>query len=192
MRTTEGYLALITSEHNEKPRFMATVEASVAPFASLQATMRKFVEDFDLDTAIGYQLDVIGIWVGVTRRVAVPLDGFYFTWDDTVQTGWDSGVWIGIGDPLSGFTDLPDDLYRSVLRAKIRANNWKGDIPGAYEIVQQAFPSVGSGLTITDNQNMTMTVTIQASALPAVERALITEGYIPFKPAGVTANYVTV
>ena len=192
MRTTEGYLALVTSEHNDKPRFMATVEASVAPFASLQATMRKFIKDFDLDTATGVQLDTVGLWVGVTRRVAVPLDGYYFTWDDTVQTGWENGVWIGIGDPLAGFTNLPDGLYRAVLKAKISANKWQGDIPGAYEIVQQAFPSLGAGLTITDNQDMTMTVTIDENALPAVERAIITEGYIPFKPAGVTAEYVTV
>lgn len=192
MRTTAEYLALVTSEHNQKPRFMATVEASVAPFASLQATIRKFVRDFDLDSAVGVQLDAVGLWIGVTRRVAVPLDGFYFTWDDTVQTGWDNGVWIGLGDPLAGFTDLPDDLYRAVLRSKIRANNWKGDVPGAYEIVQQAFPTLGAGLTITDNQDMTMTVTIDDDALPAVELAIITQGYIPFKPAGVTANYVTV
>lgn len=192
MRTAEQYLALITSEHNEKPRFVATVKASVAPFAALQATVRKFVQDFDLDNAIGRQLDTVGLWVGVTRRVEVPLDGFYFTWDDTAQTGWDNGVWIGLGDPLAGFTDLPDDIYRAVLRAKIRANNWKGDVPGAYEIVQQAFPTLGAGLTIQDNQDMTMTVTIGEDALPAVERAIITQGYIPFKPAGVTANYVTV
>jgi hypothetical protein len=192
MRTTAEYLALITSEHNTKPRFVATVEASVAPFAALQVVMRKFVQDFDLDSAIGSQLDAVGLWIGVTRRVAIPLEGFYFTWDDTVQTGWDNGVWIGLGDPLSGFTDLPDDIYRAVLKAKVRANNWKGDIPGAYEIVQQAFPTLGAGLTIQDNQDMTMTVTIDEDALPAVERAIITEGYIPFKPAGVTANYVTV
>jgi hypothetical protein len=192
MRTTAEYLALITSEHNEKPKFVATVEASVAPFAALQSTMRKFVRDFDVDSAIGVQLDIVGLWIGVTRIVAVPLDGYYFTWDDTVQTGWDNGVWIGIGDPTAGFTNLPDDLYRAVLKAKIRANNWKGDIPGAYEIVQQAFPTLGAGLTITDNQDMTMTVTIDEDALPAVERAIITQGYIPFKPAGVTAEYVTV
>ncbi len=189
--TTDEYLALITTEHQNRPRFMATVQASVAPFAALQALMRSYIPAFDVDSARGQQLDIVALWVGVTRRVAVPIEGFYFSWDDTVANGWDAGIWKGIGDPDAGFVDLPDDLFRSVIKAKIEANQWKGDIPGAYRILDAAY-GVGDNITIEDNQDMTMTVTITEGALAPVQEAVITQGYIPIKPAGVEAEYVTV
>lgn len=189
--TTDEYLALITQEHATKPKFVATVAASVAPFSKIQEVMRKFVSDFDVDTAIGVQLDIVGLWVGVSRTIGVPISGYYFTWDDTVADGWDSGVWKGIGDPDAGFTQLPDDIYRAFIKAKIQANHWRGDIAGAYDIISAAL-SVDNVVKIVDNHNMTMTVQVTANALPAIEQAIVMAGYLPIKPAGVQATYVTV
>lgn len=189
--TTTEYIDLITSEHRDKTKFVNTVSVSVSPFAKLQEVMRGFVSDFDVDTAIGVQLDIVALWVGVTRRVGIPIDGFYFTWDDVVADGWDNGVWKGIGDPDSGFVVLPDDLFRSLIKAKIQANHWRGDVAGAYDIINEAL-SVNDVVKIVDNHNMTMTVQIQANALPAVEQAILEAGYLPIKPAGVQAIYETV
>ncbi len=189
--TTDEYISLITQEHIDKPKFVATVTASVSPFAKLQETMRKFISDFDVDSAIGVQLDTIGIWVGVSRRIGIPIAGYYFTWDDVASDGWDNGVWKGIGDPDSGFTTLPDDLYRALIKAKIEANSWRGDIPGAYHIINTAL-SVDNVVRIVDNQDMTMTVRVQGGVLPSAEQAIVTAGYLPIKPAGVKANYVVV
>lgn len=189
--TTDEYLALITQEHTTKPKFVATVSASVAPFSKLQEVMRKFVSDFDVDTAIGVQLDQVGLWVGVSRTIGVPIAGYYFTWDDVVADGWENGVWEGIGDPSSGFVNLPDDLFRSLIKAKIQANHWIGNISGAYDIINEAL-SVDGVVKIVDNQDMTMTVRVTANALPSVEQAIVTAGYLPIKPAGVQATYVLV
>lgn len=187
--TTDEYLALITTEHQERPRFKATVAASVSPFAKVQQVLRSLIPAFDVDSATGQQLDIVALWIGVTRRIAVPLEDYYFTWDDVVADGWENGVWQGIGDPDSGFVNLPDDLFRLLIKGKILANQWRGDIPGAYDILDAVF-DVGSDITITDNQDMTMTVTIVAGSLPSVEQAILTQGYIPIRPAGVLANYV--
>lgn len=189
--TTDEYVDLITDEHRSKPKFVATVTASVDPFSKLQQVMRGFVKDFDVDTAVGVQLDAIALWVGVTRAIGVPIAGYYFSWDDVVSDGWDNGVWKGIGDPDSGFVILPDDLFRSLIKAKIQANQWRGDIAGAYKIINEAL-SVDGVVKIVDNQNMTMTVRVTGGALPAVEQAIVTAGYLPIKPAGVKANYVIV
>lgn len=187
--TTDEYLALITTEHQNRPRYIATVQASVSPFAALQSLMRSYVPAFDVDSAIGQQLDIVALWVGVTRRIGTPIEGFYFSWDDTAANGWDAGVWKGIGDPDFGFINLPDDLFRSVIKSKIEANQWKGDIPGAYRILEAAY-GVGNNITIQDNQDMSMTVTITEGVLAPVQEAVITQGYIPIKPAGVSADYV--
>lgn len=191
MTTTAGYLDLITDEHKERPKFVATVTATVAPFAKLQEVMRKFIRDFDVDEAIGVQLDIVALWVGVTRRIGIPLTGYYFSWDDVVSDGWENGVWKGIGDPDSGFVNLPDDLFRSLIKAKIQANHWRGDIAGAYDIINEAL-SVDGVVKIVDNQNMTMTVRVTSGALPSVEQAIVTAGYLPIKPAGVQATYTLV
>ena len=82
------YTAKITSEHNQKPNFMGVVFNNTKPFASVQEFLGTYMQSFDLDTAIGAQLDVIGEWVGRTRYVGIPLSGVYFSWDDLPSIGW--------------------------------------------------------------------------------------------------------
>jgi hypothetical protein len=77
--TVETYLNLITSQHRDKPKFVATVQATVSPLVALQDTLKGLVQDYDLDTAIGQQLDIIGQWAGVTRNLNTPLTGVYLT-----------------------------------------------------------------------------------------------------------------
>jgi hypothetical protein len=182
------YLALITSAHAEKPRFMATVESSVAPFAAIQDVLKSLPAAFDIDTAVGVQLDTIGVWVGRSRRIDAALVGVYFAWDDTDATGWESGVWQGVYDPDSGLVDLPDDSYRRLLRAKIAANSWDGSIPDAYAVWESAFDA-GSFILMQDNQDMSMVVGIAGSLLSAVDKALLVGGYLNLKPEGVRISH---
>ena len=189
--TKDEYLALITSEHSDKPKFEATVGATVAPLARLQEVLGSLIKEFDIDSAVGVQLDVIGQWVGRSRRIDTPLTGVYFSWDDVTKDGWDSGIWKGPYDPDSGLVDLPDDAYRLLLKAKVAANNWDGTIPQAYEIWTTAF-GTDTYLLIQDNQDMSMVVGIAGIPLTAVEQALLTNGYIPLKPEGVRIQYYAV
>lgn len=188
--TKDEYLALITSEHSDKPKFEATVGATVAPLARLQEVLGSLIQEFDIDSAVGVQLDIIGQWVGRPRRIDAPLVGAYFTWDDLASDGWDSGIWKGPFDPDSGLVDLPDDSYRVLLKAKIAANSWDGTIPGAYEIWATIFTN--SHLIIQDNQDMSMVVGIAGQPLSIVDQALLTNGYIPLKPEGVRIQYYAV
>jgi len=191
MTTESQYLGLITTEHKQRPKFIATLSAVAGSMAALQEVLASFKGEFDVDTAIGAQLDIIGIWVGISRRVAIPLVGVYFTWNDTVATGWNSGVWKGEFDPVSGLTSLPDDSYRILIKAKIAANAWDGSIPGAYTVWQAAFGD-DAVILIQDNQDMSMVVGIVNTELSAVTLALLTGGYIPLKPAGVRIDYYAV
>lgn len=189
--TTADYLALITNAHQGKPCFAQTVTASVAPLAKVQSALDGLIQDFDLDTAIGVQLDIIGQWVGRSRRIQTPLTGVYFTWGGAADVGWGSGIWQGPYDPDSGLVDLPDDAYRTLLRAKIAANRWDGSIPQAYVVWAAAFPG-SIILAIQDHQDMSMTINAAGTPLSVVEKALLINGYIPLKPEGVriAAYYV--
>jgi len=186
--TDEEYLNLITSEHRGKVKFEATVLANVSPLSYLQTVMAEFPADFDIDQAIGVQLDAVGIWIGRSRRVDIPLTGVYFSWDDVASTGWESGSWQGQFDPDSGLVDLPDDAYRVLLKAKIAANRWDGTIPGAYAVVDSAFGD-GTYILIQDNQDMSMSIGISGISLSAINQAVLLGGYLPLKPEGVRIQY---
>ena len=197
-RAPEEYSALITSEHADKPKFVSTVELAVAffsPLSSMQIFTEYFtsidpIEPYAGDGAYGVMLDWIGQWVGITRRVPVPITGVYFTWDDTAATGWDSGVWQGEFDPDSGIVELPDEDYRILIRAKIVANNSNGTTQDIYNILDAAFP--GIVIDITDNLDMTMEVTYTIADFTPVQRALLINDLIPIKPAGVGITYTGV
>jgi hypothetical protein len=183
------YTELITSEHNQRPKYMAMVEAVTEPVADLQAFLKSIPGYFDLDTAIGVQLDILGEWIGRSRKVKVPIAGVYFSFDDTATVGWDSGVWKGEFDPDSGLVELPDDSYRLLLKAKVAANRWDGTIPSAYDIWEEAFANTGALIIIQDNQDMSMVVGIAGATLDIVSQTILTQGYIPLKPEGVRINY---
>lgn len=188
MAASSDYTGLITSEHADKSKFMAMVGAVAGMFADSQNFLASLTPAFDLDTAIGAQLDVLGIWIGVSRRIAVPIANVYFSWD-TAGVGWDQGVWKGTFDPGSSISVLDDDTYRLVLRAKIGANNWDGSIITAAPILSEIFGDSGTYVQIYDNGDMSFNIYIMGPPPSALKMALISGGYIPIKPAGVRANY---
>ena len=189
--TDEEYTGLLTSAHGTKPRFVATVSTITAPCAKLQAELVALRQAFDLDTAIGVQLDTIGLWVGQSRRVPVPLTGVYFAWGGAPSVGWGAGVWKGQFDPATALVDLPDDLYRALLKAKVILNRWSGSYVEAYAAWLHAF-GPEHVVAILDHQDMSMTISMSGTPLSEAQRALIVHGAIHFKPHGVRVNYVTV
>lgn len=190
MNTLETYQKLITSEHRDKPKFMATVDISAKFYVHLQNVMFSFIEKFDLDSATGKQLDIIGEWVGASRFIDSPLTGVYFEWSGAASVGWSFGVWQSEFSPTSGLTSLPDDIYRTLIRGKIAANRWDGTIPSAYDIWESVFPN--NTLVIQDNQNMTMTIAVVGEVLDTLTKQLILGGYIPLKPEGVGVEFYAI
>ena len=176
------YTNLLTSEHNQKPNFVASVTASVQPFADALAVLSTFPTLFDIDTAVGSQLDVVGEWIGASRELAIPLTGVYFAFD-TAGVGFDQGTWLGPYDSTTALTSLPDDAFRTLLRAKIANNQWSGTVPDAYALLDNLF--AGNTVLIQDNGDMTMLLGIAGATLPAVQQALLENGYLDIKPVGV-------
>lgn len=184
-----AYTDRITSEHADKPKFMALVEAMTGSVQSITDLANALPRLFDLDHAEGPQLDAVGEWVGLTRGISAPIDDVYFSWD-TADVGWDQGVWRRVGDASNGVSVLDDQTYRLLLRAKIEANHWDGSMEKSVAILQKIFGPIGLTASITDNQDMTMTVTIAGPGVPPIYKALINGGYLPIKPVGVSVSYV--
>lgn len=184
MTTLEEYLDLVPAEHRNKPKFVAMLTALLTPFVETQELLAHLSLDFDVDTAVGSQLDVVGMWVGVSRVISTPLTGVYFSFD-TAGVGLDQGTWFNEFDPVDGLTVLPDDAYRTLLRARIANNQWDGTIPGAYEVWDSAFSGTGVGILIQDYGNMHMLFALTGPVPDALTLSLFTGGYLNVKPAGV-------
>ena len=153
------YTELITNYHAGKPLFYQHVDLSTRPLIDVAGTVSGAVAAFDIDTAIGAQLDVLGEWIGRSRTVATPIDGIYLSFD-TERVGWDQGLWQGPFDPDDGFIDLSDDVYRVVLKTKIGINNWDGKNDTLPDIINSALEGTGVRIAIVDNQDMTVSVWI--------------------------------
>jgi hypothetical protein len=184
------YLALITSEHAAAPKFRAAVAILAQWGADRVALINSLPAAFDLDLAIGAQLDRLGERIGITRYVQVPLVGVYFAWG-TAGVGWGQGTWLGPFDPTTGQVALADDAYRQLLRFKVAANQWDGTIPGAYAAFGQLLAGTGAEALIQDYGDMTMAFALLGPIPSAVLQALFQEGALILRPAGVRATIFT-
>lgn len=188
MATVQDYLNLITSQHRDKTRFISMVGLDVSLPARVQDLLKQMIALFDVDLAVGDQLDIIGEWVGISREIAVPIPGVYFTWDGSDPfVGWDYGVWRDDREPTE-ITTLPDDVYRTFVKAKIAANRWDGSLENLYDVWDSVFTDIN--IFIQDNQNMTYNIGFTGRPVDSLTLALIQGGYLPLKPEGVRVNII--
>lgn len=155
------YLNLVTSQYRLSPKFNALLKVLLRKFDDVTNCMVKLDTAFDLDSAIGVQLDSLGIVAGVGRTVNFQPTG---------------GV-----SPI-----LDDDTYRILIKAKIIQNQWDGTRATLYTSWRQLFPN--GTIIIADNQNMTATVLITGS-FTSITKDLIANGYIVPRPEGVQYTY---
>lgn len=150
------YLAIITSQFRNDPKYMAFIAMLVQPFVDRQNLVASFPEKFDLDLAEGQQLDWVGLWVGQER-----------------------------GLPIAGeeLLVLNDTDYLQLLKATIAANYFQGTIASAKAVWDIAFGP--NQIAIQDNQDMTILFLWLGATLTTIQRAMIHNGYFSLKPAGV-------
>jgi len=146
--TVEYLLDYVTSEHSDKPRYMQTVALSVQPYIDSENVALSYRTLFDLDTAVGEQLDMLGQWVGITRYIAEPIDLFFSL--DHSDLGFDAGKWQTPHELSMRLVRLDDEHYRILLRARIVSNHWDGTIPGAYKAWDTLFAGTGYQVYIQD------------------------------------------
>ena len=150
---------------------------------------------WNVDTAIGYGLDVWGRIVGVTRVLQVASDvyfGFAEADDVTSISPFnDAGPFYSGGAITSNFA-LSDQAFRLLIFAKALANITDGSIPAINRILRNLFPGRGN-CYVTDGQDMTMTYTFEFTPpLTPVEFAIVSQSGVLPRPAGVRATVVQI
>lgn len=181
------YTDLLPNRNVNKPKFKAWISALTTEVGLIADTILGIPVKFDVDTAIGVQLDADGLWVGASRRVEVPLAIFFSL--DTPGLGFDEGVWKGPFDPDSGVQTLDDKTFRAVIKSRIAANNWDGTTSMYQTLAVDALAGTGTVLIATDNQDMTMTVHVSGTPLTPIMQAVLEAGQLVTKPGGVSISY---
>jgi hypothetical protein len=175
-----------------QPDFIAVMQALLQPIVDQQNVTNALPNLYNLDVAVGSQLDTTGQWIGPTRVVQVPPTGIFFSFD-TTGLGFDQGAWapVGVGGTNTVAYELPDDEYRLLLYATVAANHWDGTVPGGEAVLNQFWNPLGYSEYIIDHQDMTIAFLLIGPVPNAVTGTLYKGGYLDVVAAGVgvTAHY---
>lgn len=160
MALKDSYLSLITSQHKDKPKYSAMMSALLQHSEDIFSVAVYMDDEFDLDSAVGAQQDILGEIVGQSRTVDF--------------------------QPAKGLSPVLDNYaYLNLLRAKIAKNMWKGRTEDLREMWLTLF---GTPIIIQDNQDMTIDVVV-VGLYDQISKDLIQNGYIVPKPQSVKINY---
>ena len=183
----------IISQYANSPRLLSMID-NFAESMDQAINMDAFYNlIWNVDTAVGYGLDVWGRIVGVSRTLRIPsanVLGFEEAGD------LDSGAWnqypFYTGAPFTDNYDLSDDAYRNLILAKAFANICDGSILSINTLLMTIFgDTTGLGRAyVTDGQDMTMTYTFEYPLTP-VQYAIVTQSGVLPTPTGVNATIVT-
>jgi hypothetical protein len=142
------YGALITSKHNQKPKFMALVALLTGAIADIADVAESLPSVFDLDNAVGVQLDAVGRWVGQSRVIPnVLLTGFFGFLDQSppdltmgeLTDPTVGGVFYELGSTFQQTSVLADPDYRTIIRARIVRNQSNGTLSAIENALQFIF-----------------------------------------------------
>ncbi|KMO85837.1 hypothetical protein AB840_11190 [Megasphaera cerevisiae DSM 20462] len=160
MALSDQYKKLITSEHQGKPNFLATLSAFLSPLDDIYDLAVYMDSYFDLDNVVGNQEDTLGVIVQANRTLTFQPDRQ--------------------ADPI-----LDDQDYRNYIKAKIARNMWNGKTQSLYNIWNTIF---SNNLIILDNQDMTVDICAIGMSSFIICNMIINDYIIP-RPMGVLYNY---
>lgn len=208
----EYYRKLTTSEYRGSPRFQSMVKRMAGYGAVLDVFIHKMIDAFDLETATHDQLDILGECVGITRNLNFEPSPMAKTeiicppphllkLDEKPESDYTlyktpMPHTMGGAMVISGFApgdaadapDVNDEVYRTLIKAKIVRNGWKGNVLDLYEMWEALFPK--QTLQIQDMQDMSFNI-ILTGEFSRFTQELISHGYIIPKPEGVRINRIT-
>lgn len=129
----DSYKNLVPTNNYNKPKYMGYLDAILSPIIHMGAIVETVGHAFDVQSARGEQLDIIGELVGISRLLPTP--------------------------PTVGDRMMNDDEYLMCIMMKIAQNEWDGTNESAARLYNNV---LGSRFNIyfTDNQNMSVDIII--------------------------------
>jgi hypothetical protein len=183
----------IISQYANSPTIGALI-SNMNEYIDPRVNMQNFYDFvWNVDTAVGFGLDIWGKIVGVPRLLKIPANTKTFgfinadfppDWAPFNQGTFYTGANVG-----QAFI-LPDDVYRTLILTKALANIVATTAASMNQLLRNLFP--GRGVTyVIDNGGMSMTFYFEFDITPAEYAILTQSGALPH-PAGVQFNVVVV
>jgi hypothetical protein len=188
---TFDFWRTIISQYANSP-IIPDLIADFAQYVDPTANIESFFDlIFNVDTAVGYGLDVWGRIVGVSRTLTVGVVtyfGFAEATPGVENFGPFSAGGFYTGATVTNNYSLPDADYRRLILVKAAANITDCSIPALNRILLSLFPNRGNCYVI-DNNDMTMVYRFEF-ALSPVDLAIVQGSGVLPKPVGVSATVV--
>lgn len=148
---------------------------------------------WNVDTAVGFGLDIWGRIVGVGRLLRLPSNDPIFGFENSdIPADWEpfnQGVFFP-GDQATQSFLLPDDAYRTLILTKALSNIVATNAPSLNQLLRNLFPGRGK-CYVQDLGSMRMRFVFEFS-LSNTEYAILTQsGALPH-PAGVAYSVVVI
>lgn len=185
------YADLLILQYRNKPKARETIKLGAEIYLG-DGLVFQLQDILDIDSAIGKQLDIIGKILNCPRIVeGINPEIRYFSFHKTNAKGFSTknklsnGAWKTQFNSLFSIYSLPDSEYRVLLKFAAIKNRLRASMA---EIDDLLFSIFGNEINLTNNQNLSITYTINDSIfIPA--QAAIKLGFLN-APAGVTVQYV--
>lgn len=194
------YADLLLAQYVNAPRARKTV--SLLAYRAICDLVQFDVENaFNIDTAVGVQLDVIGQYIGLSRNVAADIDRYYFELRDYLtpaigEAGFtdytDSTINAGSSFYLYTFSNtafytMSDAEYRPLLKLKIILNFSNNSLGS---IAQSLYDTFGDEILCYDSSDMFLSYAIKTGATKIAQ--LAAQAQLLPKPMGVELSGVFV
>ncbi|MCK9802081.1 DUF2612 domain-containing protein [Pseudomonas sp. MAFF 302030] len=176
----------IYAQYRDKPKAVAWYAIARAFGGSIEAAAQAVRKSYDIDTAVGEQLNVIGRIVVAPRSFvgAMPMNPGLFDLTDGDEFGDDEAMFSALTIDQDG--QLSDDLYRLVIKAKIVKNNGDATIENILDGMNFLLPKANV-LRVTDGEDMSFSIEFYGQITNLERFALLNAGLVP-KPQAVRFN----
>jgi hypothetical protein len=140
---------------------------------------------WNVQTAVGFGLDILGRIVGVTRALYVPDTSYLGFAGVTGALTFADGIFYGGGNFTPNYK-LADEAFRKVILAKAALNITNGSTPAINAILTALFPGYGN-VYVIDNRDMTMVYYFSVNP-SKVDFAIASQSGVLPRPAGVSVT----
>ena len=197
------YKGLLIVQYASLPNALGTVEAYIRSLIQNQI-VQQVQDGFNVDTAIGIQLDLLGTYRGITRHAFGLAPGNYWSlpsYSDVLPggfLGWasygDASLptikWLQYNDLNSLAYTLSDAQMRLLIKLKAKLDAWDGTLGSLDTILYSFFTTY---VTVIDQENMSMVYQHQNSDPDPNQlwTVAVLENAFPH-PAGVNVSFVGV
>lgn len=178
-KAVSDYTALVTSQHRQKERFIATLEVVTSPMVDYFNFLAQLNQKFDVDNGNDPYLETLARWTGTPLVIpgAAILEYFGFIDQENALTFGETddpsigGYFRESGQSGTGGLTPSGEFLRRLIQAKILKNKSTGCLHETNEILRLVMNH--DMFQIIDNEDMTVTYKNLASVFTNTHKILI-------------------